>query len=45
MILESELIEVKGGAVKVAGMIAAGGLIITFLIGVLDGFKRPLRCN
>jgi lactobin A/cerein 7B family class IIb bacteriocin len=39
-----ELILVKGGAIKwaILAAIAAG---ITFLIGVVDGIVRPLKCN
>lgn len=40
----NELNQVYGG--KASGMIffALGGLI-TFLIGVIDGYYRPLKCN
>lgn len=41
---EEELKEISGGwisATKVLGIIGAA----TFLIGVIDGFVRPLRCN
>ncbi len=39
-----ELLEVQGGAVKIGLLfgIAAG---ISFLIGVIDGIIRPLKCN
>ncbi len=39
-----ELILVEGGAIKwaILAAIAAG---ITFLIGVIDGIVRPLKCN
>lgn len=39
-----ELILIKGGAIKwaILAAIAAG---ITFLIGVVDGIVRPLKCN
>ena len=39
-----ELLEINGGGISI-GMgfgIAAG---ITFLIGVIDGLVRPLRCH
>lgn len=39
----NELREVNGGAhIGIAFAIAAG---VTFLIGVIDGFVRPLKCN
>lgn len=38
-----ELKEVKGGA-AVGAYILIGGLIV-FLIGVIDGYVRPLKCN
>ncbi len=41
---EKELENISGGflsAAKVLGVI--GG--VTFIIGVIDGFVRPLRCN
>ena len=41
---KKELLEVKGGGVSlsVLAMIGAG---IVFLIGVVDGYVRPLKCN
>ena len=39
-----ELLSVYGGLSKsVIGGIALG--IFTFLVGVIDGFRRPLACN
>ncbi len=41
---KKQLLEVKGGASKVgivAGIIA--GLV--FVIGVIDGYVRPLKCH
>ena len=38
----NEMHEVKGGGAAIGLAIVAG---ITFLIGVIDGFVRPLRCN
>lgn len=40
---ERELKELKGGA-GVGTYILIGGLIV-FLIGVIDGYIRPLKCN
>lgn len=39
-----ELYNIHGGAISLGGgfLIAAG---IVFLIGVIDGFIRPLKCN
>ena len=41
---DKELMKVEGGAVKLglALGIAAG---VTFVIGVIDGLFRPLKCN
>ena len=41
---KEELLTIKGGISKtVRGGIVVG--IITFLIGVIDGYRRPLACN
>lgn len=39
-----ELKKVEGGGIKI-GLIVGIGAIITFLIGVADGYMRPLKCN
>jgi len=39
-----ELENINGGAIK-WGVIAAIGAGITFIIGVIDGIVRPLKCN
>ena len=39
----NEMHEVKGGSKAVVGLAIVAG--ITFLIGVIDGFIRPLKCN
>ena len=39
----NEMHEVEGGSKAVIGLAIVAG--ITFLIGVVDGFVRPLRCN
>lgn len=41
---DKELMNVDGGAVKI-GLLVGIGAGVTFLIGVLDGFFRPLKCN
>ena len=41
---KEELSEIYGGflsGAKVLGIVGA----VTFVIGVIDGFVRPLRCN
>lgn len=43
-IQENELYNITGGAVKSAIWIIAGG-IITIIVGIIDGFLRPLSCN
>ena len=43
-ITKEELQNINGGAIGFAtGMFIVGGII--FLIGVIDGFVRPLKCN
>ncbi|MBP3920289.1 MAG: hypothetical protein J6D28_01860 [Bacilli bacterium] len=43
-ILDSKkLHEVNGGSKIAVGLLIAAG--VTFIIGVIDGFVRPLRCN
>ncbi len=41
---KQELLQIKGGSFTLgkAALIASG---IVFLIGAIDGFLRPLRCN
>ncbi len=39
-----ELEKIKGGAIKLkVGALIIGGIV--FMIGVIDGYMRPLRCN
>ena len=39
-----ELSSISGGGIKFGVYLAIGGLI-TFIIGVIDGYLRPLSCN
>lgn len=41
MISKTELLEVKGGFGKWIGI----GAILTFIVGLVDGYLRPLKCN
>ena len=45
-IKESELVNVTGGIAKVTvgGLLSIGGLI-SFLIGAINGYLRPLSCS
>lgn len=43
-ITNEELKQLKGGGISIWGGIGIGALI-TFLVGVVDGFVRPLKCN
>lgn len=44
MINNNELKQIKGGGISFgAGLFFAG--IVTFLIGLVDGYVRPLACN
>lgn len=40
---DNKLREIDGGSKLVVGLLIASG--ITFLIGVIDGYIRPLKCN
>ena len=39
-----ELITINGGAVKVGVIIAIISTLIS-IVGIIDGFFRPLKCN
>lgn len=41
---DNELMNVEGGAVK-AGLIVGIAAGVTFIIGLIDGIIRPLKCN
>lgn len=43
MITESELKEIKGGVNWV--IVGVVGSIISFIIGLVDGYLRPLKCR
>ena len=44
MLTELELKNVNAGSVNwtIAGI---AGTIVTFIIGIVDGYLRPLKCN
>jgi len=42
---ESDLIMIKGGFNLRYSVLAGLGGLILFLIGVVDGYMNPLRCN
>lgn len=44
MLTKEELNKINGGAVNWA-IVGVAGSIITFLIGLADGYLRPLKCN
>ncbi len=44
MLEKGELIQITGGAAKV-GLIAAIISGVVFIIGVIDGYLRPKKCN
>ena len=39
-----ELLAIKGGVSK-GIILGAVGVLITFMIGLVDGYVRPLTCN
>lgn len=44
MLTEQELYNINAGAAKwTTGLVV--GAIISFLVGIIDGFLRPLGCN
>jgi len=41
---KKELLEIKGGGFNVGlGLLIGAGIV--FIIGLIDGFVRPLACN
>lgn len=44
-ITEENLRKINGGGFFSLGFICGVGALITFLIGVVDGYVRPLECN
>lgn len=40
---KEELINIKGGSNWVA--LGIGSTLVSFLIGLVDGYLRPLKCN
>lgn len=44
MLEKSELININGGGISFGlGAAIVGGII--FIVGVIDGYVRPLKCN
>ena len=43
MLKNNELLEIKGGISWTA--VGIGGAVVSFLIGLFDGYVRPLRCR
>lgn len=41
---KKELLQVSGGGISM-GLLTLIGAGIVFLIGVIDGYVRPLKCN
>lgn len=41
---DNELMNIEGGAIK-AGLVIGIAAGVTFLIGLIDGIFRPLKCN
>lgn len=44
MLDKKELLQINGGGLSV-GVWTLIGAGVVFLIGVIDGFVRPLKCN
>jgi hypothetical protein len=43
-IQNEELSDIEGGGFSIGAILAIGG-IVTFFIGIIDGYVRPLKCN
>ena len=41
---KDELMNIYGGSAKVGFLILIGG-ILTLIVGIIDGYLRPLKCN
>lgn len=44
MLDKKELLQINGGGISI-GVWTLIGAGVVFLIGVIDGFVRPLKCN
>lgn len=44
MLNDNELLNIDGGKTNYSLFVAAVG-VVTFIIGVIDGYLRPLKCN
>lgn len=42
---DGELLKIKGGGALTTTLLAVLGGLITLLIGVIDGYMNPLKCN
>lgn len=40
----NELMNINGGGMKIGLFLALGGFV-TLLVGIVDGYLRPLACN
>ncbi|HOB25854.1 MAG TPA: class IIb bacteriocin, lactobin A/cerein 7B family [Bacilli bacterium] len=40
----NELMNITGGGMKIGLFLALGGFV-TLLVGIVDGYLRPLACN
>lgn len=41
---KNEMLEIKGGGFSLGfGLLIGAGIV--FIIGIIDGFVRPLQCN
>lgn len=44
MLSKKELLEIRAGGIS-AGLWTLIGAGVVFLIGIIDGYVRPLKCN
>jgi lactobin A/cerein 7B family class IIb bacteriocin len=45
MIGNNELVQIKGGTSKIKFIGVVIAAVTTFVVGVIDGYFRPLGCN
>lgn len=44
MLTDKDLYLINGGAIKISiGFVV--GAIVTLIVGIIDGYLRPLKCN
>ena len=42
---KDELLEITGGGISASAIVVGIGAFITFIIGAIDGYLRPRKCE